>query len=337
MPWNRPLIIGILVVLLAISWWRLQSDDQELRRSQLLMGTVVEIVAGGESSDKLEAAVDAAFAEMTRLDQLLSRHHQKSDVSRLSQSDTGTEVSVETAEVIALGLNVAQRSGGAFDLTLGQLKALWGFDQESPTVPGQTALSAALDGIGPAALSLQGQEVNKRSSLLQVDLGGIGKGYAVDRAIAVLKEHGVTSAAVNAGGDMYLLGPHAELAGRAERPWRIGIQHPRHQETLLETVQVSNRAVVTSGDYERFFEEDGVRYHHIFDPKSGLPARGCQSVTIIADSVALADALATAAFVLGPATGLQLLTQYPEAEGLVVAADGTLHSSPGWARYRVAP
>jgi thiamine biosynthesis lipoprotein len=244
---------------------------------------------------------------------------------------------VETAEIIALGLDVAQRSDGAFDLTLGQLKALWGFDQESPTLPDQAALSAALNGIGPAALSLQGQEVNKRTPLLQVDLGGIAKGYAVDRAIAVLKEHGVTSAAVNAGGDMYLLGPHSELQGRPERPWRIGIQHPRHKETLLETVQVSDRAVVTSGDYERFFEEDGVRYHHIFDPKNGLPARGCQSVTIIADSVVLADALATAVFVLGPTAGLQLLTQYPEAEGLVVAADGTLHSSPGWASYRVAP
>ncbi len=101
MPWNRPLIIGLLVVLLAISWWRLLPDDQEIRRSQLLMGTVVEIVAEGESSDKLEAAVDAAFAEMIRLDQLLSRHHQKSDVSRLSRIDTGTEVAVETAEIIA--------------------------------------------------------------------------------------------------------------------------------------------------------------------------------------------------------------------------------------------
>ncbi len=337
MPWNRPLIIGLLVVLLAISWWRLLPDDQEIRRSQLLMGTVVEIVVGGESSDKLEAAVDAAVAEMTRLDQLLSRHHQKSDLSRLSRSDTGTEVNVETAEVITLGLDVAQRSGGAFDLTLGRLKVLWGFDRENPTVPDQVALTAALEGIGPTALSLQGQEVNKRSLQLQVDLGGIAKGYAVDRAIAVLKEHGVTSAAVNAGGDMYLLGLHSELQGRPERPWRIGIQHPRHKETLLETVQVSDRAVVTSGDYERFFEEDGVRYHHIFDPQTGLPARGCQSVTIIADSVALADALATAVFVLGPAAGLQLLTQYPTAEGLVVAADGTLHSSSGWTNYRVTP
>ncbi len=331
MPWNRPLIIGLLVILLAMTWWRLQPAEGEFRRSKLMMGTVVEIVAGGQDTDKLESAVEAAFTEIARLDKLLSRHHQKSDVTRLSKSDNGSTVAMETVEVIALGLDVAQRSGGAFDLTLGKLKVLWGFNEETPTVPDQDALSAALIGIGPTALSLDGQQVNKRAPQLQVDLGGIAKGYAVDRAIAVLKEHGVTSAAVNAGGDMYLLGQ------RPERFWRIGIQHPRQKETVLETVQVRDQAVVTSGDYERFFEEDGIRYHHIFDPQNGLPARSCQSVTIIADSVALADALATAVFVLGPEAGLLLLTQYPQAEGLIVAADGNLHTSPGWARYRVAP
>ncbi len=337
MPWNRPLIIGLLVVLLALTWWRLQPEDEEIRRSQLMMGTVVEIMAGGQGFDKLDAAVDAAFAEMARLDKLLSSHNPDSDVSRLSQSDHGGDVAAATAEVIALGLEVAQRSDGAFDLTLGRLKSLWGFDQETPTVPNRDALATALAGIGPEALSLEGQQVNKRAPQLQVDLGGIAKGYAVDRAIAVLKQYGVTSAAVNAGGDMYLLGQRSRRAKHPERFWRIGLQHPRQKDAVLETVQVRDRAVVTSGDYERFFEQDGIRYHHIFDPQSGLPARGCQSVTIIADSVALGDALATAVFVLGPQAGLLLLTQYPQAEGLIVATDGSLHTSPGWAAYQVTP
>ncbi len=331
MPWNRPLIIVLLVLLLTLTWWRLQPEGEEIRRSRLMMGTVVEIVAEGQEIEKLGTAVDGAFAEMERLDKLLSRHQQKSDVTRLSQSNDGGKVTTETAEVLALGLNVAQRSGGAFDLTLGKVKALWGLDKDTPKVPDQEALTAALVGIGPAALSLNGHQVNKQTSHLQVDLGGIAKGYAVDRAIAVLKQHGVTSAAVNAGGDMYLLGQ------RPQRSWRIGIQHPRQQDTVLETVQVHDRAVVTSGDYERFFDQDGIRYHHIFDPKSGFPARLCQSVTIITDSVALGDALATAVFVLGPEAGLQLLTEYPEAEGLIVAIDGTSYSSPNWARYRVTP
>ena len=331
MPWNRPLMIVLLAGLLALTWWRLQPADDEIRRSQLLMGTVVEIMAGGRPAGQLEDAVDAAFSEMVRLDHLLSSYNQDSEVSRLSQSASGGAVSAETAAVIGLGLEVARRSGGAFDLTLGRLKALWGIDRENPVVPNRQAITAALAGIGPNALTLNGRQLNKHDAELQIDLGGIAKGYAVDRAIAVLRERGIASAAVNAGGDMYLLGQ------RPERPWRVGIQQPRQKDAVLETVQVSDRAVVTSGDYERFFEKDGQRYHHIFDPQSGFPARGCQSVTIIADSVALGDALATALFVLGPQEGLRLLDQYPGAEALIVATDGSLHASPGWTKYQVAP
>jgi len=331
LPWNRPLIIGLLLVVLTLTWWRLQPDGEEVRRSRIMMGTVVEIMAAGQSSKTLEAAVEAAFAEMERLDKLLSRYNTDSEVSRLSQSTTGGEVSLPTVEVLTLGLEISRKSGGAFDMTLGKLKTLWAFDKESPTLPNAAELSAALSGIGPKALSLEGQQLRKASPQLQLDLGGIAKGYAVDRAIAILKQHGVANAAVNAGGDMYLLGQ------RHERAWRIGIQHPREEKGVLETVQISNRAVVTSGDYERFFEQDGVRYHHIFNPQTGMPARDCQSVTIVTDSVALGDALATAVFVLGPKAGLTLLEQFPQAEGLVVAADGRRHSSPGWTSYQVVP
>ncbi|MDG5469128.1 FAD:protein FMN transferase [Deltaproteobacteria bacterium IMCC39524] len=331
MPWNRPLIIGLLLVVLTLTWWRLQPDGEEVRRSRIMMGTVVEIMAAGQSSKTLEAAVEAAFAEMERLDKLLSRYHTDSEVSRLSQSANGGEVSLPTAEVLTLGLEISRKSGGAFDMTLGKLKTLWAFDKEAPTLPKAAELSAALSGVGPKALSLEGQQLRKASPQLQLDLGGIAKGYAVDRAIAILKQHGVANAAVNAGGDMYLLGQ------RMERAWRIGIQHPREEKGVLETVQIRNRAVVTSGDYERFFEKDGLRYHHIFNPQTGMPARDCQSVTIVTDSVALGDALATAVFVLGPKAGLKLLEQFPQAEGLVIAADGSRHNSPGWTIYQVVP
>jgi thiamine biosynthesis lipoprotein len=204
------------------------------------MGTVVEIMAAGQSSKTLEAGVEAAFAEMERLDKLLSRYYADSEVSRLSQSTNGGEVSLSTAEVLTLGLEISRKSGGAFDMTLGKLKTLWAFDKEAPTLPNAAELSAALSGVGPKALSLEGQQLRKASPQLQLDLGGIAKGYAVDRAIAILKQYGVSNAAVNAGGDMYLLGQ------RMERAWRIGIQHPREEKGVLETVQISNRAVVTS-------------------------------------------------------------------------------------------
>jgi thiamine biosynthesis lipoprotein len=313
---------------MALSWWRLQPTDEAVRRTQLLMGTVVEIVAQGEQANE---AIDAAFAEMARLEKLLSRHVEDSDVRRLSRSDKGGKVATETAEVINLGLDVAQKSQGAFDLTLGELKSLWKMDTEEPVVPTQNELSNALRGIGPQALQLKTEHVTKQQPQLQVDLGGIAKGYIVDQAIGILQHRGITSAAVNAGGDMYLLGR------KIERPWRIGIQHPRNSQDILTTVSVSDRAVVTSGDYERFFEIDGVRYHHIFDPKSGLPSRLCRSVTIITENVALGDALATAIFVLGPQAGLKLLKEYPQSEALIMAADGSLHKSPGWEKYEVTP
>ena len=331
MNWNRPLIVGLLVLIAALAWWRLQPAGGEVRQTRLLMGTTVEIVASGADTARLEAAVAKAFAEMERLDRLLSSHRDDSDVARLSRSADGASVAPETAEVIALGLEVARRSGGAFDLTLGRLNTLWGLDREAPTVPDTAAITEALSGIGPEALAMDGQRITKRTPQLHIDLGGIAKGYVVDRAIAVLGQAGVTSAAVNAGGDMYLLG------ARPQRPWRIGIQHPRQPGEVLEAVQVGDRAVVTSGDYERFFEQDGVRYHHLFDPQTGFPARGCQSVTVIADSVALADALATAVFVLGPQPGLALLATYPDTAGLIIASDGGRHVTPNWDSYRVAP
>lgn len=331
MLWNRPLIIALLLVVLALSWWRLTPDEKEIRRSRIMMGTVVEIMAAGGDGSLIEAAVESAFAEMERLDKQLSRYNANSEVSQLSRSTEGGELSAQAVEVIELGLELSRKSGGAFDMTLGRLKSLWAFDQEKPRIPTSAEISEALSGTGPQALTLKGRQLHKQNPQLQLDLGGVAKGYAVDRAVAILRQHGVASASVNAGGDMYLLGQ------RQERDWRIGIQHPRQDNGVLETIQVRDRAVVTSGDYERFFEKDGVRYHHIFDPQTGLPARACQSVTIITDSVARGDALATAVFVLGPAAGLKLLEQSPQAEGLIIAADGSRHISAGWQGFRVTP
>jgi thiamine biosynthesis lipoprotein len=333
LAWNRPvLLISIITLLLALGWLRMQSaGEQKLRSSQLLMGTVVEIVVYGEDEERLEEAINDAFAEMGRLETLLSRHYEDSDVTRLSQSKQGGKVATETAEVIRMGLDIARKSGGAFDLTLGRLKALWGFGEDNPTVPAAHMIKEAIRGIGPQSISIDRLTVTKQTPELMVDLGGIAKGYAVDKGVATLKRHGISNAAINAGGDMYLLGQ------LPQRPWRIGIQHPRQQGGVLATVQVSNRAVVSSGDYERFFETDGQRYHHIFDPQTGQPARRCQSVTVIADNVALGDALATALFVLGPQAGLKLLQQYPGAEALIIAADGTHHPSPGWENLLAKP
>jgi thiamine biosynthesis lipoprotein len=298
-----------------------EEGPQRIGRTQLLMGTVVEMVVYAPPS-LAESAIASAFDEMRRIEQLMSPHLEQSDIWRLSHETGPVTVSAETSAVLKLGLQVARQSGGAFDLSLGALTRLWGIESAAPRVPSRTEIASALNGIGPEALQLEGLEVVKKSSVLEIDLGGIAKGYAIDRAIALLAASGIRHASVNAGGDLRLLGD------RGDRPWRIGIQHPRRNEELLATLELQDTAVVTSGDYERFFERDGIRYHHLFDPRTGQPARGCQSVTVVTDEAVLADALATAAFVLGPERGLAFLEQQ-QVEGLLVTASGEVLVTPG--------
>jgi thiamine biosynthesis lipoprotein len=322
---TRPLIILLLLALLGfLALQRCAGErPQQVSRSRILMGTVVEISAFGADPGRLEAAVTDAFAEMARIEGLMRPAGEGSDVARLTASEQGAEVAPETAEVIALGLRVAAESGGAFDMALGRLKELWGIETEAPRVPAPEEIRQALAGTGRDDLRLDGRRVGKAQPALAVDLGAIAKGYAVDRAVEVLRRAGVESAAVNAGGNIRLIGDHGG------RPWRIAIQHPREAAGQLATLELADTSVSTSGDYERFFERDGVRYHHILDPRTGYPAGRCQSVTVVTASAALADALSTAAFVLGPEEGLALLRRFPATEGLIVAADGTQHASPG--------
>ncbi|ALC18260.1 thiamine biosynthesis lipoprotein ApbE [Desulfuromonas soudanensis] len=319
-----PLLLAVLVLVALFCTQRCTGKrEEDLSRSRIIMGTVVEITVLGKTAGEASAAIDEAFAVMARIEALMTPHDPASDVARLSGALSALEVSAETAEVVALGERVAAASDGAFDMALGRLKELWGVEGEAPRVPTSAEIDAALEGTGVGDLIRDGQTIVKRSPDLAVDLGGIAKGYAVDRAAAVLRRAGVKSAAINAGGDIRLLGD------RNGRPWRIGIQHPREDGRLLATLSLGPTAVVTSGDYERYFEVGGVRYHHLFDPATGYPSRRCQSVTVVAESAALADALATAAFVLGPEGGLRLLEKFPGAEVILVAADGSRHVSPG--------
>jgi len=324
---SRPFFILLLLLLLYGLWIfsrPAEEPSQPLVRSRLLMGTVVEITAFGSPPDALERAVTAAFAEMARIEELMSPHRTGSDVARLAEAETEpVAVASETAEVITLGLTVAARSGGAFDLCLGRLKDLWGIETDHPRVPTPEEIQAALEGTGQKKLQVIDNTIVKHDPRSAVDLGGIAKGFALERAARVMEEAGIRHAAVNAGGDIRLLGD--KLGG----PWRIGVQHPRDSGKILARLALQDVAVVTSGDYERFFMRDGHRYHHLFDPATGYPADRCQSVTVVAPRADLADALATAAFVLGPKKGLDFLKSYPEVEGMIVDAAGQLTATPG--------
>ena len=313
----------IVLVLAGLIYLRQPQTDGQVSRTALIMGTVVDIRAYSEDNKQLEQAVTKAFEEMSRVEQLFSSHIAESEISRLSAATESLSLSPEVIRLLQMGQQIGADTSGAFNMSLGALKDLWQIEGEEPHIPSEQELSTVLKKTGSGALTIVGDRVIKSKADLKIDLGGIAKGYAVDRAVSVLRQAGVTSATVNAGGDIALLGD------KQGRPWRIGIQHPRQTNDLLVTLQLKDQAVVTSGDYERFFERDGIRYHHIFDPVSGKPARQCQSVTVVAADAASADALATAAFVLGPDAGLKLLEGLSNVEGLLVSADGKLMKTSG--------
>lgn len=289
------------------------------------MGTEVVIEVQHPDRQLAERAAIAARAEFERVEDVMTTWRD-SELTRLNSNADGTPKSVpgEVAALIERALTVARLSGGAFEPTFLGVGALWDFKAETPRVPSDADLERALENVG-----WQRVEVDVDASTVtmpagtRIGLGGIAKGYGVDRAMQVLIDAEVENAIVNAGGDLKALGKD-----RGE-PWEVAVKHPRQRGRAIAVVPVSNVCLVTSGDYERFFEIDGIRYHHILDPRTGRPATGCMSATVTAPDAALADAVATAVCVLGPTQGLELVEKLPRIEAVVVGLDGAVVASSG--------
>lgn len=305
------------------------AEAEEYVGSQFMMDTYVSIRAFGKGA---ESAVAAAFEEMRRVEGLMSRFVPSSDVSRVNQAAglDPVQVSDETFMLLEKALRWSELSGGAFDITIGPVVDAWGFGTDDPHVPDPDALAKAVALVNFRAVELDPTQKTVRlpAAGMCIDLGGIAKGYAADRAAAVLRERGVKHALIDAGGNIVAVGTRPDGT-----PWHIGIRDPRGSnptDTVGPVVKVSDAAVVTSGDYERFFVADGRRYHHIFDPKTGMPADLAESVTIIAPNSLDADALSTAVFVLGPSEGPKILEGLEGVSAMVVDAGGRLVFSPGF-------
>lgn len=282
------------------------------------MDTVVEVTVNARPERRARALAQEVFALFDRVEGEMSRYRDDSTVSAINRNAPHwTPISSDLAAVLHEAVRVAALSEGAFDPTIGAVSTLWGFGEEGGHLPDAKALREAVATVGYPRLVVQQNQARLLYPGTRLDLGGIAKGYAVDRAAELLAAAGVGGAIVNAGGDIRVFG---ERPGGG--PWHIGIQHPRKPEALLTKLDVTDTAVVTSGDYERYFVEDGVRYHHILDPTTGQPARGCESVTVVAASAMAGDALATACFVLGPERGMALLKQAGVAQVIIVDAKG---------------
>ncbi len=293
------------------------------RETRILMGTVVEISVAHRSESLARAAIAAAMRELQRVDDLMSHHNPASLVSRVNRDGYSGKVVVgeDLFYLLRDAHSISRASNGAFDVTILPSEKLWGFD-DGGIVPDSHKIADSLSRVGYELLIFDESALSVGFGVdgMGIDLGAIAKGWAVDRAMEIIVSMDVRDAIIDAGGDLRIVG-----ARPGRNSWRIGVQHPREPGKLLATFELRDTAIVTSGDYQRFFMADGVRYHHLLDPATGRPASGCQSVTVLAATAAEADACSTAAFVLGPTKGLTFLQSRPGVRGLIVDAAGGLH------------
>lgn len=279
------------------------------------MGTLVEITVFEKDKNKAQLAIQNAFKEIQRLEGLMSTHIPRSEVSKINQA-AGLQpvpVSPEVFEVIERALYWAGQTDGALDISVGMIQELWQFDSDHPSLPDKTAIEQKLAKVGYEKIHLENQTVFLSEKGMQLHLGAIAKGYAVDQAAKTLQKNNIHHAFINAGGDLKTLGNRPDKTA-----WKIGLQHPRKPESILASFSLSGKSVATSGDYQRYFELEGTRYHHILNPKTGYPVTGMMSATVVTGSVMDADALSTALFVMGAKKGLAFIDSLKNTEGLIV-------------------
>ncbi len=320
------LSLVVLIVILAISGRR--GRDKDHIYSRVLMGTVVELtLTGGDGPEEphFAEAARAAFSEIERLEMIFSSYKPESDVSRISRAagKGAVKVSPEVIEVVRTALRISKLSGGAFDPTVGSLGEVWSFSGEVKEIPTKARVDKLIKLVDYTRIFIETDGVGIRGARTKMNLGGIAKGYIVGKAVEKLRQHGVKRMIVKAGGDMFVF---SEDGGK---PFEIGIIHPREKGRLLGKLRLRGGAIATSGDYERFFIKDSVRYHHILDPKTGFPAMRSISATVTSLDPALADALSTALFVMGPKEGMEMIESIDNVEGVVVRTDGKLYMSSG--------
>ena len=320
-------LIPLLVTLLLVSLG-CQTSPVLIKRSQMLMGTLVEVTAVAPEKAGAQKAATAALTEIKRLENLLSTWIPTSELSRVNAAAgrNSIKVGAETMEVLERSLEMADLTEGAFNIAVGPAVNAWNVSREG-RIPSQEELEALRPLIDLSKLKLDSvaRTVSLAEEGMQIDIGGIGKGYAADRAVVVMEATGATAGVVAISGDIETFGRMPD-----DQRFVFGIQHPRKEQgQLLGRIELENEAVSTAGDYQRYFEVDGVRYHHILDPKTLQPSRVSQSVTIIAKEGVVADGLDTGIFVMGPEKGMALIESLLGVEGVIVDEKGDIKVSSG--------
>ncbi len=296
------------------------------------MGTSFEIEVVASDPRRGREAIAAAFAEVERTEEVLSQWSESSELSHLNRSSGAVPVTVspELMVVLERALYFSSVTAGAFDITFAACEGVWSVGRRRIPTDAEIAACLCLVDFRRVALDPQRSTVLLAPHGTRIGLDGLAKGYRVDRAAAALEQRGIADYVVNGGGDIRL------SSSDPTRPHRIEVAHPRLLGALLGTLSLTSGSVATSGDYQRYFERDGVRFHHILDPATGRPARRAVAATVLAPTAMDADALATGLFVMGPEAGIAAAERLPGVEALIVAPDLSIHTSSGFPALRPA-
>jgi thiamine biosynthesis lipoprotein len=305
-------------------WGRSSSQGEWVSREEAIMGTAVRVELWAPSRTAGDAAIDAVMAEMHRIDRTMSPHKADSELSIINREAgrRAVPLSAEMARLVSRAIEFSALSDGAFDITYAAVGQL--YDYRAGLRPSDEALAAARANVGWKNLILDREQRTLRFARegVRIDLGGFAKGHAVDTSVAILRRLGIANATVAAGGDSHVMGD------RGGRPWSIGIRDPR-SAGVVAVLPLEDVSISTSGDYERFFMEDGVRHHHVLDPRTGRSPAAISSVTILAGDGLTTEALSKCLFVMGLEAGMRLVESQPGVDAVVVDASGVLHYSSG--------
>ena len=324
-----PTTILCLVMTLATGCANIQPTSLPVvsKRMQMHMGSLVTVTAVAFDKNVSDGAVQAAFDEIKRLEQLLSTWRSDSELSQVN-AEAGrrpVQVSRETLQLVIRALDIAKLTLGGFNIALGPAIEAWSVT-ERQHIPEKEELERLKPLVDWTRIQVdRGQRtIYLPHKGMRIDVGGIGKGYAADRAVEEMKRAGAVGGVVALSGDIKTFGSLPERRG-----FPVGIRHPRQEGALIAIIDLMDEAISTAGDYERFFERDGIRYHHILDPHTLWPARACRSVTVIAEEGTVADGLDTGIFVLGPERGMALVERLPHIEAIIIDNDGKMIVSSG--------
>ena len=318
---------NMLVLLLLISSTQLLAQEK-YKKSLILMGSRFDISVVANSKEKGKEYIQMAIDEISRIERIISSWDSNSQTSLINRNAglQPVKVDLELFDLIERSVSISKLTAGAFDISYASMDAIWKFDGSMKTMPSEEVVNHSVAKVGFENIILDTTSLTVFLKLkgMKIGFGAIGKGYAADRAKKLLKDQGVSAGIINASGDMNTWGTQVDGSD-----WKVGIKNPLNKNKIFAMMPVSNGAVVTSGNYEKYVQLDGKRYSHIINPKTGYPSSGIVSASVFASKAELADALATSVFVMGVDVGLDFIEQLKGVECILVDDSGKIHTSKG--------